>query len=312
MRDLEGMVWGSKELDDGVELKDVGFPPEALNIRGVNLCHPHEQPKPPGGTPYTCATDPSCIKCQQPLRKASVNSAINWYKTAVAPVRKSLVTGGAPRGAHPVLVAMPLNASRVEFFRKWACAGSKLHPTLKLQTLVVALDAPAHKAASALGFHAIGPVSDAANPGSMSTVDLADIALALVALSGVDAGRPVLLMRPVGVWHHDPLAWLTLVGLQRDIVHVPQGGAPRGPPSLENYRMLYLKSNQRTKVFMKTLVNLLPVVMGSTGGLWERLLYHYKFRQIEFDALPGRLLGHGHRMPWLDDGGDDDTVLGCS
>jgi len=284
-------------LDDEIfDLDDVGFPPKPLTIEEVRLCDREMQPFLKGSM-YSCP-DPTCLKCnkadQNRKRKLievlrseeRMKKRISMIKTKFKP--KSAVT------------VMTVNTGQIHLFLNWVCSCERHGIEVRDSTLMVPTDRNAANIIERNNFTILpldwitelGFTIDAKyegadqagwNPHMQGHSDINSVTV-IVANDLVQNDYTLLLHDVDIVWQIDPRDWLRDAAIQRDCLAM---FAPRWDSlGVANSGFVWMVANKRTKIFMQTLENLLPVKGISDQQLWNALLRHHKFRQIGFRVLP--------------------------
>eukprot|EP00466_Bigelowiella_natans_P000214 jgi/Bigna1/66157/fgenesh1_pg.1_\ len=320
---------GSGVLDDGLELKDVGFPPSPLTLRELNFCDRTQKIVLQGWSFHPCKNDQSCSSCaRNSALFSSIASASSYFKSRgdggeglLRPYYgKVAPNGGRDEGEGAFLQQfihlVPLQEASIRDWRGVLPDGAKP----RVQTIIVAMDEAAEKAATSKGFSALPAYSWFAQLLRDVDEEVARFAVTiLLANALLQVGMSVVWTPASMAFHQDERCdHLLYMAYHRDMLLVAtkhrsrlrggEGGvstdsssssvslaSSEGKPSSSSLAEPFfaiVRSNQRTKIFFQTIADALPLLVhsDSTGIFWDEFLRHYKFRQISFRTLPPALL----------------------
>jgi len=282
--------------DEDFELSDIGFLSKPMTIEEVRLCDKEMQPYLKGSM-YYCK-DPTCLTCNvhDQKRKQKIIDVLRSKEKLEA--REALIR----RHFEPntSVTVMTVNTGQIHLFLNWVCSCEANGVTVRDSTLMIPTDDKAAEVIKKnkfvmlgldwireLGFmidsRYEGANSAGWNPHIQGHSDINSVTV-IVANDLVRMGYRLLLHDVDIVWRTDPRPWLQKAAIHRDCLTML---APRWDAlGVANSGFVWMESNRRTRIFMQTLENLLPVKGISDQQLWNALLRHYKFRQISFRVLP--------------------------
>jgi len=286
----------SLEDEDSYNLTDVGFPEKALSIEEARLCDRVLQPWLKGSM-YSCP-DPTCLKCarydyerKEALIKAFKEDSfekrrLDLYKKHFKP--------------NTSVVVMSVNMGQIHLWLNWVCSCELNGIEVRSFTLMIPTDEKAAKIIAKNGFISLetswlkklhfkidsiweGPDRLGWNPHMQGHSDINSVTV-IVANEIIRLDYTLLLHDVDIVWKLDPREYLAREVVHRDLLVM---FAPRWDAlGVANSGFVWMVPNRRTKIFMQTLENLLPIKGISDQQLWNAVLRHYKFRQIAFRVLP--------------------------
>mmetsp|Transcript_4 Transcript_4/g.7 ORF Transcript_4/g.7 Transcript_4/m.7 type:complete len:507 (+) Transcript_4:140-1660(+) len=292
----EDPIPGTLEDEDNYELTEIGFPNKPLTIEEARLCDRQEQTWLKGSM-YRCQ-DPTCMKCARhdAPRKEEIIKAFkeeSFLKERMALYQKHF------KPKQPVTV-MSVNKGQIHLWLNWVCSCEKNGIPVRNSTLMVPTDDVAAKVIEKNNFLSLnlkwlsslsfkidaefeGADKSGWNPHMQGHSDINSVTI-IVANEIIQLNYTLLLHDVDIVWKRDPRHWLTEAAVHRDALAM---FAPRWDAlGVANSGFMWITPSRRTRIFMQTLENLLPIKGISDQQLWNAALRHYKFRQITFRVLP--------------------------
>jgi len=289
------IMWNALE-EEQFELTDIGFPAKPLTIEEARLCDREMQPWLKGSL-YSCK-DPTCRACnkQDQRRKQKLIDVLRNEKNVKA---RHAQIDEAFKGKESITL-MTVNTGQIHLFLNWVCSCDHHGIPVRDSTYMVPTDEKAAEIIRKNGFVALpldwmnelgfkidsgyeGADTSGWNPHMEGHSDINSVTI-IVANDIIQKGYTLLLHDVDIVWKRDPRGWLKDAAQQRDLLAM---FAPRWDAlGVANSGFIWLKSNRRTKIFIQTLENLLPIKNISDQQLWNALIRHYRFRQIGFRVLP--------------------------
>ncbi|ETO22467.1 hypothetical protein RFI_14732, partial [Reticulomyxa filosa] len=213
-----------------------------------------------------------------------------------------------PRKDGPIIL-MVTNYGYSWLFLNWVCSidNAKLS-FLRQRTLIVVTDERAKAIAEKAGFltyypHWLGnELLSKIDPNFPDRFALGahkyTVALQISQLTDLIAmGHDVILQDTDIIWKRDPLSYLMQLEFRAIDIQMGVDGRndDRGPG---NSGFIMIRSNCRTKIFMNTMQNMVPMVLFGRSDqiVWNTLLREYHFRMISFTTLTTRLFISGFQI----------------
>mmetsp|Transcript_3477 Transcript_3477/g.6728 ORF Transcript_3477/g.6728 Transcript_3477/m.6728 type:complete len:450 (-) Transcript_3477:95-1444(-) len=276
--------------------------PQEVNLNGVSweklrLCR-SARGGPKGENRLDTCLDDTCKSCVEREHFEQVQPMIDSvYSNSQRDNarRKQLVEWFKPYQNAPIqLIAVDQNILHMLF--NWVCAAEKIDADIVKRLLVIAAEEAEYQFLSGLGFRVLNPLTVTPmtykTPNKIRGFKWGMSGLIRTAAEMVRLGFDVVLQDADVVWRKDVMARIDshLEYTHLDIMtQVAARDDAQGPA---NTGFVFVVSNAKTKLFMSTMVNLLPLVyfMQDDQRLWNHLLRHYYFREIHFETLPETLV----------------------
>lgn len=292
------------------EFHMVGYPSSALSLKDLAMCSVMLN-GPDGFTP--CPKDPSCLSCLKPYATTMVAKTIETLKDEErTKLRRSLLEkafSSLDRKNEPVIV-MATDSSFGNFSFNLACSSERNidKSTFRRQGLWVASDLVAYQHFQAMGLHTLfveehyGLVPDGSDAWKTKVYRQASKAVMVaVANDLVQLGFHALTTDVDMVWLQNPLPWLVNGADTRD-KDVLMALAPRGDAmGPGNSGFVFVRASPKSKIFMQSFQNSIALLFYSDDQIiWNSMLRHYKFRQLNMAILPRPLVLdlHDGTMKW--------------
>uniref|UniRef100_A0A7S2XJD3 Nucleotide-diphospho-sugar transferase domain-containing protein n=1 Tax=Lotharella oceanica TaxID=641309 RepID=A0A7S2XJD3_9EUKA len=246
---------------------------------------------------YSCP-DPTCLKCNKP-DQARKRKLIEILRSDANQRARHEQIDKAFEGQESVIL-MTVNTGQIHLFINWVCSCDRFGIPVRNSTYMVPTDAKAAEVIRKNGFVSLpldwiselgftidskyeGADNAGWNPHMQGHSDINSVTV-IVGNDIIQKGYTLLLHDVDIVWKQDPRGWLKDAAVHRDLLAM---FAPRWDAlGVANSGFVWLKSNRRTKIFIQTLENLLPIKGISDQQLWNAVIRHYRFRQIGFRVLP--------------------------
>mmetsp|Transcript_15909 Transcript_15909/g.31093 ORF Transcript_15909/g.31093 Transcript_15909/m.31093 type:complete len:395 (-) Transcript_15909:192-1376(-) len=270
-----------------------GFPGKPLTLEDARFCDKSMQVSLKMG--YECDEDPTCVTCALKEHRhywMARNQTASWYSEKEVKLRQKAYSNFKP--GLPMIV-QAVNKGQSHLWLNWACSCDANGISVRGSTLMVPTDYAAYEVIINAGFQAIKPTwtkSFEVDPkweGKQGHDGHRYINNAvLLTVDELLARNHTVLTQDVDfIWMRDPRPWLEITIQGKDLLTTL---APRwdalGPV---NTGFLYVQSNRKTRIFIKSLINMLPIKNWSDQLLVNTMLRHYKMRQVSFAILPDRL-----------------------
>ncbi|KAH9256983.1 hypothetical protein BASA81_004804 [Batrachochytrium salamandrivorans] len=267
----------------------IGYPTTPLSLQELKLCDELQTIILHGS--YRCPQDNSCLACVKPSQAVRFRDLHGAYRHAdVEPLRNQKILQDF--AGQKTIVLFTFNYAHSDLFLNWACSADKLGLEVKKFTLVIACDEKTQQLVSAMGFKFLDPTwqTKLAKPihekESYWGQDHADINnLALFAMNDLTAlGFQVFVHDADIAWLQNPFPFFESAIQRRDFIGMlAPFWTSMGPV---NTGLLFLAPTLQTKVFLKSMENAAIVKGTSDQKLWNAILRHFSFQQLEWRLLP--------------------------
>lgn len=267
----------------------IGYPTSPLSLQELKLCDELQTIILHGS--YRCAQDKSCLACVRPsqaTRFRDLHAAYRHADVELARNEKILQDFAGQK----TIVLFTFNYAHSDLFLNWACSAHKLGLEVQKFTLVIACDEKTQQLVSSMGFKFLDPTwqTKLAKPihekESFWGQDHADINnLALFAMNDLTAlGFQVFVHDADIAWLQNPFPFFESAIQRRDFIGMlAPFWTSMGPV---NTGLLFLAPTLQTKVFLKSMENAAIVKGTSDQKLWNAILRHFSFQQLEWRLLP--------------------------
>jgi len=297
-------------LDDPLASFIVGYPLTPLSLEELRLCNPDSSIVLDGS--YRCPQDQTCIKCIQPKRGERFRDLIGAFRNPEIEKKRLAQIASDFEGQHTI-VMFTFNYAHSDLFLNWACSAHKLGIDIKAFTLVIPCDQKANALMKKFGFKTLdpawqsllsAPIKHHESYWGQDHADINNIAL-FTMVDLVNLGFHVFVHDADVAWTQDPLPFFKRAIRRRDFLGML---APfwnsMGPV---NTGLLYLAPTTQMKVFLKSMENAAIVKDTSDQRVWNTILRHFAFQQLEWRLLPQAIIykysGRHAKSP------DDQTLL---
>jgi len=300
---------GNDDLIDPlfVRGKESSFPSIPLTIQTAAMCdkdlNPYQRNKAVGGPKLAfewieCPEDKTCLKCpsyqQQYGRNVELTSA--FRDPSAKQQRQQLYKEIFHDVPYNMVLVMGVNFGQIHFWLNWVCSADALGIDVRRFVVMAPSDERAKRVIEDAGFIAIDlswqkklakPIAveykGCSNCLSTGHGDINNI-VTLLAGELVDAGYNTMTQDVDFVWIKDPRPYLKQALRGRDVMASDAQRYDAASPG--NTGFVFYVSNYRTKIFINSLCNIIPLKLRSDQLLFNQMLRHPKLRSVSFAMLP--------------------------
>lgn len=281
-----------------------GLPGKPLSIKEAEMCAKKRLHLPNGFE--VCEGDSSCVGCTPKWTyEKTIKLMAAWKDTNLRERRQRLIQQFEKvREAKEEVTVMAVNRGMIHLWLNWVCGCDRKQIEVRNSTIMIPTDYESYKEIQRAGFLCLEPTwtksvpvlkfyDGRANYGAH--YDVNNVAL-YTAAELVDAGFNVLLQDVDLVWIHDFRPWLRKAAIGRDIMAQFDNRLDGKGPG--NSGFIFFRNTPRTRLFVKTMVNISPIKVRSDQRLFNMLMYHEAFRQVHFEILPISLFNPMYKRLW--------------
>lgn len=285
------VVTNKDPLDDVSNL--LGFPHEPMTLEDAEICDTERQIV--FRDMWRCPNDISCKSCMNSsiTRFASLKQALESNKD------QRIQTINKHFSDRRSLVVAAVNNGQVFLLKNWLCSCKRLGIDPTSFTIIVPTDQEAENNVKALGLFTIDSqwvhqmprainanYNGKANVGGHSDINNAVLIVANEILQNTIAN---VLIQDVDVaWNsNNVLGFLENAAVNRDVLgmfspfYLTKGGINTG--------FVFFRNTRKSRIFLQTVENIAPLKRSSDQELFNIVLRHYKFTQLEYRILPQHL-----------------------
>lgn len=279
--------------DDPMSKFIIGYPMQPLTLNNLRLCDEQQTIILHGS--YKCPQDYSCLACVKPSEANRFRELHGAFRDPQLELQRNnkLLEDFA---GQDTIVMFTFNYAHSDLFLNWACSAAKLGLDVKAFTLVIPCDDRTTKLAQDLGFKTLDsawqtklskPIKQKESFWGQDHADINNIAL--FAMSDLTSlGFNVFVHDADIAWLRDPFPFFRQAGKRRDFIGMlAPFWTSMGPV---NTGLLYLRPTTQTKVFLKSMENAAIVKGTSDQRLWNAILRHFSFQQLEWRLLPQNIV----------------------
>eukprot|EP00467_Chlorarachnion_reptans_P003297 CAMPEP_0114509716 /NCGR_PEP_ID=MMETSP0109-20121206/13370_1 /TAXON_ID=29199 /ORGANISM="Chlorarachnion reptans, Strain CCCM449" /LENGTH=304 /DNA_ID=CAMNT_0001688911 /DNA_START=111 /DNA_END=1022 /DNA_ORIENTATION=- len=263
---LPGKSGADGVLDDNLEFSGIGYPPNPLKLQELSLCdtaqHTHIE-----GWGLTCPNDITCVKCIDPEQRALIEQLTNRFtksgRSALNSVFESEDERVKEMKIEGRLIIKVLQKADISSWQKDHCI-TRNRTAFANKTLVIPLDQESEKVSQDAGFFTMS--SKWCRGLKMEEESVRWALQMIVAAEILQHGISVLWSPALWIWHGPIVRYLGRLVEHRDIL-----GLPSPNSTIEGQmdpQFAYVASNQRTRIFFKTVAGALIVMNGSHERYW--------------------------------------------
>mmetsp|Transcript_1650 Transcript_1650/g.2369 ORF Transcript_1650/g.2369 Transcript_1650/m.2369 type:complete len:386 (+) Transcript_1650:83-1240(+) len=295
-----GTVLKESGLDNNRERAIIlsGFPSEPLTIDSAFLCDENIQPVLPNNKECLCDKDPTCRACFH--KRIEHNENLRSALAATELQRKLRLRKWFPKGKRGIksIIVSAVNYGQLYLFLNWACSciENKVFDPREYMW-IVPTDIDTYTVLKKFGFNAEPLdwmtnklhvskkyIPFKANVGAHS--DINNVILAATSL-GLQLGYHVLMMDVDVVFLRNPFPVLEKAVARRDFLgmHAPRVDSL----GFINTGFIFFAPTDKTLIFVKSLENLYLLKTHSDQSLFNSVLRHPSFQQLDFRILPRQL-----------------------
>jgi len=298
LNDTDAIMRGASlfrvEPDDPLSRHLTGFPVEPMTLDSLAPCAPLINIVLKDG--FVCQSDPTCRACSSPrLMKRFDDVRAAFRAPALDTARRRYIAERFPvRGQ--VVVVFAFNLAHTDLFLNWACSVHKLGLDPRAFTLAAPCDAEAEGVVKRTGFHYAPtdwisrlsqPIRAQESHWGSDHADINNVMLFLM-VDLVEMGYHVLVHDADVAWIKDPRPFLLDASRRRDFIGMlAPFWTSMGPV---NTGFLFLAPTRQLWVFLKSMENAAVVKGTSDQRLWNHVLRHYTFQQLEWRLLPQEVI----------------------
>jgi hypothetical protein len=282
--------------DDEDPLSDhlTGFPSKPWTLEEMKLCQPKVNIVLKEG--YECDVDPTCLKCLDERLTDRFTSLRAAFRTpSIEAARRAYIREKFPVMGQ-VVVVFAFNFAHSDLFLNWACSVEKLGMDAKSFTLVAPCDTPSTELMKRTQFSYVPtdwlsllkyPIKSSESHWGSDHADINNVMLFLMN-DLVSMGYHVLVHDADIAWLKDPRPFLVNSSRRRDfIAMLAPFWTSMGPV---NTGFLFLAPTRQLWVFLKSMENAAIIKGTSDQKLWNHVLRHFTFQQLEWRLLPQEIV----------------------
>lgn len=205
-----------------------------------------------------------------------------------------------------MVLVMGVNFGQIHFWLNWVCSADAVGIDVRRFVLMAASDEGAKRVIEDAGFKTIDmgwqkqlskPIG-VENRGLTNALvtghgDIKNLVM-LLAEELVDAGYDTMTQDVDFVWVKDPRPYLKQARRGRDVLASDSQRQDAASPG--NTGFVFYVSNYRTKIFIKSLCNIIPLKLFSDQLLFNQMLRHPKLRSVAFAMLPHEMSMQLHAL----------------
>jgi hypothetical protein len=278
------------DVDDPLSNQLTGYPNKPWSLEQLALCAPKVNIVLKEG--YECDSDPTCMKCVNDGLAERFRSLIGAFRDGnIETVRRSFIREKFPTMGQ-VIVVFAFNFAHSDLFLNWACSVEKLGLDPRTFTLVAPCDISSTELMKRTKFNYVPtewlallkhPIKSSESHWGSDHADINNIMLFLMN-DLISMGYHVLVHDADIAWLKDPRPFLLQSSRRRDfIAMLAPFWTSMGPV---NTGFLFLAPTQQLWVFLKSMENAAIIKGTSDQKLWNHILRHFTFQQLEWRLLP--------------------------